>query len=258
MRDDAVRPFRITAGKMIVSLDIVYHSQFYFHPLRFPEGKLFGVELITNFTTVDASVRIPTELIIPHITQEQELILFHEKLSLLRSHQHFFVDQALVAWVNISESIVDTILLSPEIIVCIQRLPFIKLTINESYTGLNLGRANLQLNKLSQHFPLVLANFGAGIATTTSIIDGLFGSIMLDKNFVQKHIHSRSFVPFMQAILGQISPFCSEFLIAGIDDEHSLMKAQPLGFTAMQGNLWPAVPAQTLSSLLVLRDGIPP
>lgn len=243
---------------MIVSLDTVYHSQFYFLPMRSSQGKLFGVELITNFMTADATVCIPTEFVISHITAQQQLSLFCEGISLLESHQHLFITQDFVAWININNDIVDAILKSPELISHIKRLPFIKLTINESYQDLNLGKDNLQLREVSQHFPLVLANFGAGVATMKSIFDGLFSAIMLDRAFVHKQIHSRSFVPFMQAIIGQVSPFFCSLLIAGIDDEESLLKAQQLEFSAMQGSLWPAVPAQSLSSLLLPRDGIPP
>lgn len=235
---------------MIVSLDVAYCSQLYFLPLRLPEGELFGVELITHFSTLDEAVRIPTELIVPYITLEQELTLFQEKLSLLETQRDFFIAQHLVAWVNINEDIVDAILSTPELISRLQQLAFIRLTVRESFQDLNLGRDNLQLREISQHLPLTLGDFGAGIATTKSIFDGLFSAVMLDNTFIHKQIHSPSFVPFMKAILGQISPCCSELLIGGIDDEESLAKAQLLGFSAMKGNLWPAVRAESLSSLL--------
>jgi EAL domain-containing protein (putative c-di-GMP-specific phosphodiesterase class I) len=239
------------AGNMNVTLDIVYHSQFYFLPLRTPEGRLFGVELITNFVGVDAPVRIPTELISPYITPEQELKLFREKLSLLVNHQDFFKAQQLVTWLNISEEIVNAIPDTPELITLIDQLPFLAFTITESFNDLNLGADNLKLRTFSRRFPLVLANFGAGVITTKPILDGLFTAVMLDRAFIQKQLHARSFAPFMLAILSQLTPFCRDMIIAGIDDEAALSKAAPLGFRAMQGGFWPAVPVDSLSELIL-------
>ncbi len=243
---------------MIVSLDIVYRAHFCFLPMRLPQGDLFGVELITNFVGDDAPVRIPTELVLPHITAEQELTLFCEKLSLLESCQHFFMAQQCPAWININEHIADAILSQPCLIKRIGQLPFIELMVNESFEELNLGDDNPRLRKLGLLFPLALGNFGAGIATTRPIFDGLFSSVMLDKGFIHKQIHESSFTPFMQAITVQISPFCRALLIAGIDDEESRAKARVLRFTAMQGNLWPAVPAESLTDLLLPEAGLSP
>ncbi len=243
---------------MIVSLDIVYRAHFCFLPVRLPQGDLFGVEIITNFVGADAPVRIPTELVLPHISAEQELTLFCEKLSLLESCQHFFMAQQILAWININEHIADAILSQPDLITRIGRLPFIELMVNESFADLNLGGDNPRLRELGKLFPLALGNFGAGIATTRSIFDGLFASVMLDKGFIHKQIHESSFIPFMQAITDQISPFCRALLIAGIDDEEARAKARVLRFTAMQGNLWPAVPAESLTDLLLPDAGLSP
>lgn len=235
---------------MIVSLDILYRSQFYLLPMRAPEGHLYGIELMTNFVGIDAPVRIPTELIFPHITAEQELSLFEEQLSFLETQQQCLNAAQLVSWLNISEIIVDAILSQPELITRISRLSFLSFTINETFADINRGRGNNRLRKLGQLFPLILANFGAGIATTKPIFDGLFSGVMLDKTFVQKQIHADSFAPFMQAILAQLSPFCRAMLIAGIDDEAARSKACSLGFTAMQGNLWPVVAGDSLAGLI--------
>ena len=241
---------------MIVSLDIVYHSHFCFLPVRLPEGQLFAVQIITNFVGVDAPVRIPTELVLPHINAEQEVDLFCEKLSLLEKYQDFFMVQPLQAWVNINENIADAILSRQALISRLGRLPFIELTINENFADLNLGSGNLRLREISKLFPLALEDFGAGIATTKSIFDGLFTSVMLDKGFVHKQIHEHTFIPFMQAITDQLSPFCRDLIIAGIDDEASRAKACLPGFSAMQGNLWPAVPPESLAELLLPRQSL--
>lgn len=235
---------------MIVSLDIVYRSHFYLQPAFKPEGLLFGIELITNFIGVDTPVRIPTELVLPHISAEQELTLFCEKIALLENYQGLLMTQKIKVWVNINENNVDAILSDRQLITRLSRLPFIEFTVNENFADLNLGSGNLRLRELSQLFPLALANFGAGIATTTSIFDGLFTTVILDKGFILKQINAGSFAPFMLAIIGQLSPSCRALIITGINDEASRLKVNSLGFSAMLGNLWPAVPAESLPELI--------
>jgi hypothetical protein len=39
-------------------------------------------------------------------------------------------------------------------------------------------------------------------------------------------------------------------MIDGIDDEKTLKRVKPYQFSAMQGNLWPAVPAAQITSLV--------
>ncbi|MGS9102677.1 anti-FlhDC factor YdiV, partial [Salmonella enterica subsp. enterica serovar Infantis] len=70
---------------------------------------------------------------------------------------------------------------------------------------LNQGKNNETLANLAMHLTLMLANFGAGEASTKAILDGLFKRVMLDKNFIQQRDEMISFEPFMHAIVSQIS-----------------------------------------------------
>lgn len=73
------------------------------------------------------------------------------------------------------------------------------------------------------HFPLVLANFGAGAASLKAVYDGLFKRVILDKGFIQQRASELSFEPFMRAILWQITPHCQSVIVSGIDD-HGLLQ----------------------------------
>jgi EAL domain-containing protein (putative c-di-GMP-specific phosphodiesterase class I) len=234
-------------GNMILALDALYRSDFYFHPVYLPQGEVLGVELIVNFVGVDAPVRILKEIVTPVITAEQQLILFAEKIELIENYQEFFKAQSIVAWLNISVVIVDEILASAELSSRLARLPFIEFTLNEDFPELNLGKENTGLVTLSNNYSLALANFGAGIATTKSVFDGLFNRIFLDKLFIHKQIKQRSFEPFMRAMLAQLSPFCQTLIIPGIDDETARQKVCSLTHYAMQGNVWPAIAPQELT-----------
>lgn len=86
------------------------------------------------------------------------------------------------------------------------KYPFIELLINENYPHLNEGKDNRGLLSLSQVYPLVLGNLGAGNSTMKAVFDGLFTRVMLDKSFIQQQITHRSFEPFIRAIQGANFP----------------------------------------------------
>lgn len=233
---------------MIVSLDNLYHSEFSFLPARSEKGDLAYVDIITNFVSPDRAVHMPTELVIPRLSDAEQCRLFTEKLELIETCQHFFIQRKLFAWINLTPAVANTLLLDAEYASHVERFPFIEFTINENYPELNSGKENRTLAALAARFPLILTNFGAPGISTRAIYDGLFKRVVLDKNFVQQRITHLSFEPFMRAILAQLSPGCESIIISGIDSQDILQRVLPLGFSAMQGALWPAVsPAEIIS-----------
>ncbi|STN22171.1 putative diguanylate phosphodiesterase [Escherichia fergusonii] len=75
---------------MKISLDNNYHSELYFLPARNYQNKLIGLTVFTNFVSDDGQVRIPTELVIPRMSGEQQYRLFKEQLDVIERCQHFF------------------------------------------------------------------------------------------------------------------------------------------------------------------------
>ncbi len=75
---------------MIVSLDTLYHSEFSFLPARSEKGDLEYVDIITSFASEQGGVRIPTELVLPRMSDDEQCRLFTEKLDLIETCQHFF------------------------------------------------------------------------------------------------------------------------------------------------------------------------
>ncbi|WP_054180819.1 EAL domain-containing protein [Trabulsiella odontotermitis] len=235
---------------MIVSLDNAYRPECLFLPARNNTDKLIGLEIIANFVGVGSGVRTPTELITRYMTPEEELSLFKEKLALLETCQLFFIQHHLLAWINISSVIVQALLTETALIESVKRFPFLEFTINENYPGLNTLNEHHALVILAKRFNLVLANFGAGDASTKAIFAGIFSRIAIDKTFVQRRVLSPSFEPFMRAIVAQVLPHCATMMIAGVDNEETRRRVEPFGFSAMQGALWPAVTVSRITTLV--------
>jgi FOG: EAL domain len=235
---------------MIITLDNAYQSELFLLPARNSVGELKGLDVSANFTGVGTDVRIPTELVLPHLSPEEELALFQEKLQLIENCQLFFIQQQLIAWINITPAIVEYLLTDDNAVSLLNRYPFLELTVNENYPGLNSGKDDLNLARMVIHFPLVLANFGAGGASLKAVFDGLFKRVIVDKGFIQQRASILSFEPFMRAIFWQITPHCQSVMVSGIDDHALLQQVLPFNFFAMQGNLWPAVTAERVTTLV--------
>ena len=238
---------------MIITLDNAYQSELLLLPARNSAGELKGLEVLVNFTGVGSDVRIPTELVIPRLSAAEELALFNEKLQLLDTCKLFFIQHQLIAWINITPAIVEFLLSNGNAVSILERYPFLEFTVNENYPGLNNGKDDLQLARMAIHFPLVLANFGAGAASLKAVYDGLFKRVILDKGFIQQRASELSFEPFMRAILWQITPHCQSVIVSGIDDHGLLQLVLSFNFGAMQGTLWPAVSAEHVTTLVQQR-----
>ncbi|HAC7084976.1 hypothetical protein FMD71_00515 [Salmonella enterica subsp. enterica serovar Enteritidis] len=78
---------------MIASLDELYHSELFFLPVMDENARLVGLEIIATFAAEDGAVRMPTELVAPRLSVEEQYCLFVEKLALLETCQHFFIQQ---------------------------------------------------------------------------------------------------------------------------------------------------------------------
>lgn len=235
---------------MIITLDNAYQSELLLLPARNSAGELKGLDILVNFVGAGTNVRIPTELVIPHLSKEEELALFHEKLQLLDTCKLFFIQHNLIAWINITPVIVEFLLSDGNAVSIFERYPFLELSVNENYPGLNKGKDDPELARMAIHFPLVLANFGAGAVSLKPVYDGLFKRVILDKGFIQQRITELSFEPFMRAILWQITPHCQSVMVSGVGDHGILQRVLPFNFGAMQGSLWPAVPAEQVTTLV--------
>jgi len=235
---------------MIISLDKTWRSELLFNPARNAEGKLQGLEIVVNFVGVNREEQTPAELILPYMAPQQTEMLFIEQLHLLSVCQHFFIQHQITAWINITPTIVDRLLQDDDLAASVNRFPFIEFMINENYLNVIDEGENTSLSQLGSRYPLVLANFGAGGASTKAVFDGLFSRVMLDKNFVYQRLKSPSFQPFMQAIINQVEPYCRSMMIAGIDNEQTLRRVAPFSFSAMQGRLWPPVPSEQVTQLV--------
>lgn len=100
---------------MIASLDELYHSELFFLPVMDENARLVGLEIIATFAAEDGAVRMPTELVAPRLSVEEQYYLFVEKLALLETCQHFFIQHKLIAWLNLPPAISDLLLLDSEL-----------------------------------------------------------------------------------------------------------------------------------------------
>lgn len=234
---------------MKISLDNNYHSELYFLPARNYQNKLISLTVFTNFVSDDGQVRIPTELVIPRMSGEQQYRLLRSNWT-SSNVVSIFMQHNLLAWVYLSAPIAESLLNDDETLMRILRLSFIELLINENDVEIARGVINPSLIALSHQFALVLANFGAGELSTKAIFEDLFKRVIFDKSFVHKQSSRLSFEPFIRAIIAQISVHTESLMVCGIDSDKLFQQVMPFHFFAMQGGLWPAVATKHVTTLV--------
>lgn len=221
----------------------------YFKPAWRPDNRLMGMEVITSLAPCDSPERLSQTGLVAHLDSRQQIALFNEKIELLEQAKVLIESLQITIWLTINDIILTEMMQRTEWVTRLQHLSFLTLMIDEDFPGLAYGRKNLRLIWLKDKFPLALANFGAGNSSNRPVFDGLFRHIFLDQGFIHNHSQRLSFTPFANAIIRQITPCCDALMISGIDDMALYQEVQGLDFTAMRGNLWPAIGSDELSIL---------
>lgn len=214
---------------MIVSLDNARRGRLLLQPVRDSRMALIGLEIIH---------------LAPDARSVNDVSLFTDKLALIAQSELFFIRRELTAWIAITPAIAAALNTDAALLASARRFPFLALLVSEDFSDPAL------LEGLRQHFPLVLANFGAGDAAPGFAFSGLFSAVFFDAAFIHRQISRASFTPFMRALMAQMAPAFCAVMAAGVDDRYTLERLMPWGLYAMKGTLWPAVEVGHLTQLV--------
>ena len=221
----------------------------YFKPAYRSDNRLIGMEIMTCFVAHDSSEYLYPAWQAAHLNASQQIALFNEKILLLEDFKALLESRQITIWININDIILTEMMQNIDWITRLQNLSFLTLMIDEDFPGMVYGRNNLRLIWLVEKFPLALANLGAGKSSNRAIFDRLFKHIFLSKEFIHHQVNRPSFVPFANAIIRQIAPFCEALMVSGIDDMTLYHQVKSLNFEAMRGNLWSDITAENISAL---------
>ncbi|WP_299996229.1 hypothetical protein [uncultured Cedecea sp.] len=221
----------------------------YFKPAYRFDNRLLGMEIMTRLVANDSSEYLYPAWRAAHLDVNQQMALFNEKILLLENVKPLVESWQITIWISINDIILTEMMQNTEWITRLQNLSFLTLMIDEDFPGIVYGRNNLRLIWLAEKFPLALANLGAGQSSNRAIFDRLFRHIFLSQEFIHHQVNRPSFVPFANAIIRQIAPFCEALMVSGIDDMKLYHQVKSLNFEAVRGNLWPDIAAENISAL---------
>ncbi|MCS3429615.1 hypothetical protein [Klebsiella sp. BIGb0407] len=221
----------------------------YFKPAWRSDNRLMGMEIMTCLIAHNSSEYLSPAWQSAHLDANQQIALFNEKVLFLENVKTLLESWNITIWLNINDIILTEMMQNTDWITRLQNLSFLTLMIDEDFPGMVYGRNNLRLIWLAEKFPLALANLGSGQSSNRAIFDRLFRHIFLSQEFIHHQINRPSFVPFANAIIRQIAPFCEALMVSGIDDITLYHQVKSLNFEAMRGNLWPAIAAENISDL---------
>lgn len=219
---------------MIVPLDEAHARGLLLLPARNCSGCLVGLEIVS---------RDPAEG--PH---PDDTALFRQQLAVLERAALFFTRRGLTAWIAVTEPVVRVLLADTALMERARRFPFLALKVSEDFAG-SVAGLNV-LGQLKGAFPLVLADFGAGLAPAATLFSGLFSAVVFDAGFIHRQLQLSSFTPIMRALMAQVAPVVDAVMVAGVDSDAMLSALVPWSFDAMQGALWPSVGVDALTRLV--------
>ena len=229
----------------------------YFKPVYRPDNRLIGMEIMTFLVAQNSSEYLYPAWQVAHLDVNQQMVLFSEKILLLEKVKTLLESWQITIWINITDSILTEMMQNTDWVPRLQNLSFVTLIIDEDFPGMAYGRNNLRLIWLAEKFPLALANLGSGKSSNRAIFDKLFQHIFLSQQFVHNQVYRPSFVPFANAIIRQIAPFCEALMVSGVDDIKMYHEVKGLEFAAMRGNLWPDIAAEDISALFEAAEHPP-
>jgi len=221
----------------------------YFKPAYRSDNRLIGMEIMTILVARDSSKPLYPAWQAAHLDVNQQMALFNEKILLLESIRALLESWQITIWININDIILTEMMQNTDWVTRLQNLSFLTLMVDEDFPGMVYGRNNLRLIWLAEKFPLALANLGSGKSSNRAIFDRLFRHIFLSDQFIHHQVNRPSFVPFANAIIRQIAPFCEALMVSGIDDIKLYHQVKSLEFEAMRGSLWPDITAENISAL---------
>jgi len=227
-------------------IDSAHH---YFKPAYRHDNRLMGMEIMTCLVARHSADGLYSVDRVANLDVNQQISLFNEKILLLERVSALLESWKITIWLNINDIILAEMMQNTDWVTRLQKLSFLMLMIDEDFPGIIYGRNNLRLIWVAEKFPLALANLGTGKSSSRAIFDRLFQHIFLSQEFVHHQVHRPSFVPFANAIIRQIAPFCEALMVAGVDDMMLYHEVKDLEFTAMRGNLWPDIAAENVSIL---------
>ena len=243
---------------MKIHLSADYQSEIWFYPAYTMNGQLTAVELVSQFVHESAPITLPQDLLLPQLSDAQQLRLLQSQISLLEQNYAFFDQHNVKASMRIDHNMSVTLLESEFLTRKVKQLPFLLLDISETFPQLSQGINNPLLASLKHEFKLSLSQFGAGKSPSNAIYDNLFTCIKLDKQFVHSLAKRASFQPFIQSIVDNFHSHCEQMIICGIDDDLMLNKIAFLPGLHIQGALFPVVKSDALDSLICADSCAPP
>lgn len=147
---------------MKIHLSADYQSEIWFYPAYTMNGQLTAVELVSQFVHESAPITLPQDLLLPQLSDAQQLRLLQSQIALLEQNYAFFAQHNVKASMRIDHNMSVTLLESEFLTRKVKQLPFLLLDISETFPQLSQGINNPLLASLKHEFKLSLSQFGAG------------------------------------------------------------------------------------------------
>ncbi len=219
--------------------------EFIAEPIVDLNGNTFGVELLTRFTSNQKKLLHPGFVIAGWNLERKREFLF-EQCSAIAEKQDWFLANHFFCTVNIDHSMATLLKNDTDLRSKFESMPFIKLEISEQFPGLGDGLESSLISFLKNgKNALWLDDLGAGHANVTSLMNGYFDVVKIDRIFFNAQIKKASF----PLLINKIRSYCDRIVVEGIESNEHMEMLKSVGIWGLQGYLFESVPFQRIEAL---------
>ncbi len=214
-----------------------------FQPMVNSFGKIVAVECLSRITLRNTSVSINPLAFFKSATFEMKKDFFHEQIDLIKYNASWFLDNNIIATINIDQSIL-TYLLKEGMEIITHPYKFIHFEITENVTF--LYESAHSLNSANNEFIFWLDDFGAGYANYSSIFNHHFKYIKIDKAMFWSLFKKPNGKKLLTTMLCFFKKNGFNVIVEGVENISYKNFIDSVPYFALQGYLWPECGIDTL------------
>ena len=178
-------------------------------------------------------------------TAQREERLIHQLLS-LESMADLLRQRQWLCSVTLDFALAQRVTESAFIRHALHHLPFLRLSLSESFPNLHDGSDNPLIRTLSEQLNILwLSDLGAGYANLNAVQSHIFEAVRLDRRFFAENVHKSMFA----VLLRQIMQMTNRLIVDGVEDEAQRAMLARQGVWALQNYLYAPLPLNKIGDL---------
>lgn len=204
-------------------------------PFITPGGQIAGMELLSRFQQAEG-VFLPPPSVITRLSRCEKRYLLLRQTETLRGLADDFRQRKIFCTLNLDRDMMEIISAEAPLQSRLKNLPFVWAEIHEEAGHIREQDYRRLLRHLGMLFPLVMDDYGRGLADDDNLTSGLFRAVKIDRRVFCRHAAEQT----LDRLVSHLKTVCPLVIAEGVETPPLKQAAVLSGVTAMQGRLFPS------------------